>query len=81
MNSYQDEMTAEYNRQRIIAEMKQIRLEQLALRGRVYQPSRFAHIMFAFANWMIAAGKQLRKRYEIPSAKCNQVASTKRFAH
>ncbi|RIK30467.1 MAG: hypothetical protein DCC56_09085 [Anaerolineae bacterium] len=81
MNSYQDEMTAEYNRQRIIAEMKQIRLEHIALGARAYQPGRFARLMFAFANWMIATGKQLRKRYEIPSAKCNQVASTKRFAH
>jgi hypothetical protein len=35
--------------------------------------------MFSFANWMIATGKQLRKRYEIPVSNGNQ-AQSKRFA-
>jgi len=31
--------------------------------------------MFRFANWMIAAGKQLRERYEVPSVDCSQTPS------
>jgi len=80
MNQYQDEFTAEYNRQRIRSEIKQIRLEQLALKSRPYRPGRFTRLMFNFANWMIATGKQLRARYEIPVANCNN-SRTKGFAH
>jgi hypothetical protein len=35
--------------------------------------------MFSFADWMIATGKQLRKRYEIPAADCTP-AHTESFA-
>ena len=80
MNYFQDEQTAEFYRQRIQAEIKQIRLEQLALTSRRYQPGRFERMMFNFANWMISTGKQLRKRYEIPAANCNK-SSSKGFAH
>jgi hypothetical protein len=73
MNYFQHEQTAAYNRQRIAEEFRQIRLEQLALKSRVYQPGRFERMMFNFANWMIATGKQLRKRYEIPTANCTHV--------
>jgi hypothetical protein len=31
--------------------------------------------MFNIANWMIATGRQLRKRYEIPAVDCNQSPS------
>ena len=79
MNYFQDEQTAEYNRQRIAEAFQQIRLEQIAIKSRVYQPGRFARLMFNFANWMISTGKQLRKRYEIPAA--NGQAQSKRFAH
>jgi len=65
MNHYQDECTAEYNRQRIQDEIKQIRLEQFALKSRVDKPGRFARMMFNFANWMISTGNQLHKQYEI----------------
>ena len=79
MNYFQDEQTAEYNRQRIAEAFQQIRLEQIALKSRAYQPGRFARLMFNFANWMISTGKQLRKRYEIPAA--NGQTQSKRFAH
>ena len=79
MNYHQDELTAEYNRKRIQTELEQIRLEQLALRSRTYKPGRFTRLMFNFANWMIATGKQLRKRYEIPTTICDHVPS-KAFA-
>ena len=80
MNQYQDEYNAEYNRQRIHKEFKQIRLEQLAIQSRVYKPGRFTRMMFNFANWMISTGKQLRKRYEIPAVNSNN-STTKGFAH
>jgi hypothetical protein len=80
MNHFQDELTAEYNRQRISEEFKQIRLEQFTLKSPPYKPSRFERTMFNFANWMIATGKQLRKRYEVPATNCNHSPS-KGFAH
>jgi len=80
MNYFQDEMTAEYNQQKIQNELKQIRLEQFALKSRSYKPGRFERTMFNFANWMISTGKQLRKRYEVPVCNCNQSPS-KGFAH
>jgi len=80
MNYFQDELTAAYNRQKISEEVKQIRLEQFALKSRSYKPSRFERTMFNFANWMISTGKQLRKRYEVPVTNCNHSPS-KGFAH
>jgi len=80
MNYFQNELTAEYNRQRISEELKQIRLEQFAIKSRSYKPHRFERTMFNFANWMIATGKQLRKRYEVPVTNCNNT-QTKGLAH
>ena len=80
MNRYQDELNAEYHRKQIVDEFKQIRLEQRALKTRPYRPGRYEQTMFNFANWMIATGKQLRKRYEVPAANCNNSPS-KGFAH
>ncbi len=71
MNNWQNEFMAEYHRQEILEEAEQIRLERLALRSRVYRPRVFERTMFNFANWMISTGKQLRRRYEVPSAGCN----------
>ena len=80
MNYWQDEVASEYSRQRTKDEMKQIRLERLALKSRVYHPRFFERTMFNFANWMISTGKQLRKRYEIPSVDCNN-SPTGSLAH
>jgi hypothetical protein len=80
VNYFDYENTAEYNRQNIHTAFKQIRLEQFVLQSRVYRPGRFERMMFNFANWMIATGKQLRKRYEIPATNCNHSRS-KRYAH
>jgi hypothetical protein len=81
MNVYDYENTAEYNRQQIHAELKQIRLAHSARHTQAYHPHRFARLMVNFANWMIATGKQLRNRYEIPVPHCNQTISSKNFAH
>jgi len=75
MNNWQNEYMAEYRRQELIKESEQIRLEKLALRFRVYHPGLFTRTMFNFANWMIATGKQLRKRYENPAVTCNKAQS------
>lgn len=74
MNVWNDEKTAEYNRQRIAEEIHQIRLERLAMQSSSYRPSFFEKSMFNLANWMITTGKQLRKRYEIP-AQCSNTPS------
>jgi hypothetical protein len=63
-----------------MAEAKDFRLQKIASRARVYHPGIFERTMFHFANWMISAGKQLRKRYEIPAVNCNQ-PNTESFAH
>ena len=80
MNYWQHEKTAEYNRQRILDEVNQMRLEKAALKSRVYRPGLFERTMFNVANWMISTGKHLRKRYEVPSANCNKTPSGS-FAH
>ena len=75
MNPYQDELTAEYNRQRILEEFEQMRFERLARKSDVYRPGIFERTMFNFANWMITTGKQLRRRYEIPAINCNNTTT------
>ncbi len=71
MNNWQNEFMAEYRRQEILKEAQQIHLEKLALRSYVHRPRLFERTMFNFANWMIFTGKQLRKRYEIPTVHCS----------
>jgi hypothetical protein len=80
MNNWQNEFMPEYHRQRIVAEIEQIRLERLALKSQVYRPGLFARTMYSFATWMISTGKQLRKRYEVPAVNCNN-PPTGSFAH
>ena len=78
MSNWQDEYRAEYQRQQILKEIQQIRLEKIASKVRVYRPGLFARTMFNFANWMISTGKTLRRRYEIPCVSHNKTGS---FAH
>jgi elongation factor P hydroxylase len=80
MNHWHNEFMAEYHRHRIREEIEQIRLERIALRSRVYRPGFYARTMYSFANWMISAGKQLRKRYEIPALDCSK-PRTESFAN
>ena len=71
MNNWQIEFMAEYRRQEILQEVERIHLEKLALKSHAYHPRLFERTMFNVANWMISTGKQLRKRYEIPSVQCH----------
>ncbi len=80
MNNWQNEFMAEYHRQEILEEAEHIHLEQIAIQARVYRPRFFQRSMFNFANWMISTGKQLRKRYEIPTVNCGH-SSTESYAH
>jgi len=80
MNNWNNEFMAEYHRQAILKEAKQIRLEGSVASSRAYRPRFFERTMFNFANWMISTGKQLRKRYEVPAVDCSKTA-TGSFAH
>jgi hypothetical protein len=70
MNPLHMIILAEYHRQDLESEMRQIRLEQTAASARPYRPNWFARSMYNFANWMIGTGKQIRRRYEIPVKGC-----------
>ena len=59
----------EYSRQRMVSEVK---AERLVRQLRVYHPGIFARMMFRLADWMIANGQGLRRRYEIPLAHHSQ---------
>ena len=66
------EIVVEMHRRDILNEMKHIRLEEEAERSaHLYRPGWFARVMFDFANWMIATGRQIRRRYEVPAVACN----------
>ena len=80
MNNWHNEYMAEYHRQGILEEAEHIRLERIALKSRVYRPRFYVRTMFNLANWMIATGKQLRKRYEVPTVDCSK-SPTGSFAH
>jgi hypothetical protein len=71
MNNWHTEFMAEFERQHILEEAEEVRLENLATRFRAYRPGLFERTMFHFANWMIATGNQLRNRYEVPSVRCS----------
>ena len=71
MNNCHNEYMAEYHHRDLLKQSEQIKLANLAAKSRVYRPNLFTRAMFNFANWMITTGKQLRKRYEIPTVKCN----------
>jgi hypothetical protein len=71
MNHWHNEFMAEFNRQHILEQAEEIRLETLAASSRVYRPGLFERTMFHFANWMISTGSQLRKRYEVPTVPCS----------
>jgi hypothetical protein len=67
MNHHQDELTAQYNRQRIREDFDQIRLEQHAARARVRRQGLFTQTMHSLSTWMISAGRKLHERYELPA--------------
>lgn len=79
MNHWHLEVMAEIHRRGIQHEMRAIRLERQAQDARPYRPGWFSRAMFNLANWMITAGKQLRRRYEVPVVDCGR-RTTRSFA-
>lgn len=71
MNNWHTEFMAEYDRQHILEEAEEIRLEHLVSQSWDHRPGLFERTMFNFANWMISTGSQLRKRYEAPTVPCS----------
>ena len=80
MNHWHNEYMAEIHRRQILREAEEIRLEKVSMQARLYRPGWFERTMFHVANWMIASGKQLRKRYEVPAVPCNP-PQKESFAH
>jgi|OpeIllAssembly_1097287.scaffolds.fasta_scaffold1044814_2 hypothetical protein len=79
MNPNLEEILAEERRRDIIREMDGIRLEEQALKVRVYRPNWFTRTMQGFGEWLIARGEGLVKRYEIPG---NRAPSSRQgYAH
>jgi hypothetical protein len=74
------EFIVELHRKEILNGAKLGRPEEAVLAATPYRPGWFAHSMYDLANWMIATGKQLRRRYEVPSTSRNQPARGS-FAH
>ena len=79
MNHWHIEVMAELERKNIQKEMKQIRLAEEVAGEDVYCPNWFERGMIQFGNWMIATGRYIRHRYEVPAVHCSQ-ASTGSFA-
>ncbi len=70
MNHWSIEVLAESRRGQILAEMDQLRLVQQAQKVRLSQSSLFGSGMLRLADWMIAAGRELRCRYDLRAADC-----------
>lgn len=70
MISWKDVYMAELHRQQLLEEAELHRLEKRALKSQPGCPNLFERALIKFANWMIARGKQLRKRYELPIMNC-----------
>lgn len=75
MNYWTTEKMAEFHRQDIVNDIEQIRLVNLATQSRVYRPGLFTRTMHTFAVWMIATGKELHNRYELPATHCHKKTS------
>jgi len=79
MNFNQDELTAKYNRQKVREEFDLIKIEQKVPRAHINRPTLLSRAMHDLSVWMIAKGKELHDRNEIPNAHCHKPARS--FAH
>jgi len=76
MNNWHNDYLAEYHRKDLLNESEQIRLANIALQSRFYRPGLFTRLMHSFAGWMMATGRDLHDRYEIPAAHCHPEPSS-----
>lgn len=79
MNYHQDELTAQYNRDKVREDFNQIKIEKRINRARMQKPNLYTRTMHNFSSWMISTGKELHKRYELPTAHSHQ-SPTSSFA-
>ena len=79
MNPLMEEYLLEEHRRDIKREVSHIRLQELALKSRVFRPNWFTHAMQNLGQWLIAQGERLVKRYEVPANKCQ--SSKQSYAH
>jgi hypothetical protein len=75
MNNWNDEIMAEFHRHDLILEAEQAGYAKTDVSSLPYHPGLFARAMSNFGNWMIRAGKHLRKRYEVPAVACDNKPS------
>ena len=68
------EFIAEARRKDALSEMQEIRLEQ-QVRSVLRQAGLYGRGMLKLADWLIAAGRDLRCRYEFPPVDCGQSIS------
>ncbi len=79
MNTFMEEGLAEEHRKDIAREFMDIRLQEEALKGRVYRPNWFTRTMQRFGQWLIARGEKMVERYEAPANSAK--SSEQRYAH
>ena len=79
MNPLMDEYLIEEHRRDIKRELTHIRLQEQALKSRVFHPNWFTHTMQILGRWLIMRGQRLVKRYEVP-ANCT-TTSEQRYAN
>ena len=71
MNSWMNEVMSEERRGELLSQMESIRLEQYT-HPRPRQNGMYGRSMLKLADWMIAAGRDLRCRYALPAADCSR---------
>ena len=79
MKPFMEENLAEEHRKDITREITDIRLQEEALKIKVYHPSLFTHTMQRLGQWLIARGEKMVKRYEVPANSTK--SSEQRYAH
>ena len=80
MNLLREEYLIEEHRREIKRAVNHIRLQEQALKNRVFRPNWFTRAMQRLGQWLIAQGERLVKRYEAPAKKpCPQ--SGRSYAH
>ena len=79
MNLLREEYLIEEHRREIKRAVNHIRLQEQALKSRVFRPNWFTHTMQRLGQWLIMRGQRLVKRYEVP-ANCT-TSSEQRYAN
>jgi hypothetical protein len=74
-----EENLAEEHRRDIIRESTNIRLQEQALKSKLYHSNWFTHAMRRLGQWLIVRGEKMVKRYEAPAN--SKTSSKQRYAH